>query len=480
MGADEDSMLPMVVSHVCRHWRYLALHTPALWRRISLDSRLRMWSERLARARACTLDVEILPQAQLIPSRPRRHYLDAQTVQLYMHMISPYINRWRSLTIDFEHYAPYLWNASLSVCCGFGPSVQALRLEHLSLVHPNNDDTKEFLLFNGYAPRLRSVKLNGIRLTWMPSLFANITSLDYTHHGFTRGMDAEVEIFKMLKVCSRLRDLRLAFPTHTRKTMRLYDTPLPARERIPFNDLRTLTIHIEGGDIPSALIALIARFDLRRLRKLILSSSALSIPTRDTYPIYTQHHSTHNVFPFFSRIRKFQKALPRLPSLRRLEVKHAWCRLSFLRDVLMQQVPCLDKLALHSAFLDNGFLWDLGEICRGRYRVEHNVQGNGMPRVVYMPLRVVEIVGSGYLHGNGIVDTIKRMLGGGVVWVKEIWVRDCVGVNEEVVQRALRFGVPIRIFWDSSGGGAKSRKGGGSGFAAMGTNALTWTRRRMG
>ncbi len=477
MGAEDDLMLPMAVSHVCRHWRYLALRTPTLWRRISLDSRLRMWSERLARARACTLDVEILPQALPITPRTRREYLDAQTVQLYMHMTSPYINRWRSLTIDFQHYAPYLWNAALSVCCGFGPGVRAPRLEHLSLVHPNNDDTQEFTLFNGHAPLLRSVTLNGIRLTWMPSLFANITSLDYTHHGFTRGEDAEIEIFKMLKVCSRLRELRLAFPTHSRKTMRLYDSPLPARERIPFNDLRTLTIHVEGADIPSALIALIARFDLRRLRHLTLSSSALTMPTRGTHPVYN-HYSTHTAFPFFSRIRKFQKALPRLPSLTRLEVKHAWCRLSFLRDVLTQQVPRLDKLTLHSPFLDEGFLWDLGEICRGRYRVEHNVKGNGMPRVIYMPLRVLEVVGSGYVHANGIIDVIKRMLGGGVVWVKEIWVRDCVGVNEEVVQRAWRFGVPVRIFRDASGLGAKLPKGGGSGFAALGTNALTWTRRR--
>ncbi|KAI0338889.1 hypothetical protein BDW22DRAFT_655703 [Trametopsis cervina] len=470
MGAEQDTMLPITVSHVCRDWRYLALRTPALWRRITLDSRLRMWSERIVRARACTLDVEILPQALPITPRIRRHYLDAQTVQLYMHMIAPYLSRLRSLTVSFEHYAPYLWNATLSVCCGFGPKVQAPRLESLSLVHPNNDDPKEFLLFNGHAPLLRSVTLNGIRLTWMPSLFTNLTFLDYTHHGFTRGQDAEIEIFRMLQVCTHLRELRLAFPGQTRKTMQLHLTPLSPKDRIYFEHLRVLTIHVDSADIPSALVILVSRFHFRYLRKMTLSSSAPVLIA----PQGRNHFGTHSSMqmPFFSRTRKFLKALPRLPSLTRLELTNAWCRASFVCGILIQHVPKLKLLTLRSPNVDDAFLWSLGEACRGRHHIVYPPPG-GMAEVIYTPLRVLEIEGA-WVSGEGFIQVVRRMLGGGIMWVGEIWVKDCKAVDSDVVKRAARFGVPVKVLPGVVG--LKDKVG--SAFVAMGNSAFTWTRRR--
>ena len=221
LGSEDDTQFPIVVSHVCKIWRVIALHTPSLWRRISLDSRKLMWVERVRRAKVCTLDVEIRPQLVPVCRRTsRRSYLDARSVELYVHLVSPFIYRWRSLHIEFQHYAPYLWNAALSSCCAADDprSVEASNLEHLSLIHPLNDDPKEFLLFGGYTPRLRSATLHGIRLMWLPSLFANLTSLDYTHHGFTCGSDAYLELYCMLQVCSKLQNLRLAFPQNTHRT----------------------------------------------------------------------------------------------------------------------------------------------------------------------------------------------------------------------------------------------------------------------
>ncbi|KIP09710.1 hypothetical protein PHLGIDRAFT_22784 [Phlebiopsis gigantea 11061_1 CR5-6] len=436
IAAEDSVMIPFVVSHVCRSWRYLALRTPSLWQRISLDSRLRMWTERILRARACPLDVEILPQMSIVNPLVRRQYLDARMVQLYTHMVSPYLSRWRSLTIEFQHYAPYLWNAALSCCSGSAIGTHAPRLEHISLRYRNNDDTTEYTLFQGYAPRLRSAVVDGIRLSWIPSLFANLTSLDYTHHGFTRGHDAEVELFHMLKVSCRVRELRIAFPSHSFKTVDTHSYEIPSTTSICLDYLNCLTIEIGVSDIPSALLQLLARLHFRNLRSLHLLSSP-SHPQDLFYP------------PPFLRLRKFLKVLTRLPRLGYLQLDSAWCDPSFIVGLLNFHVPRLQHLALCSPRVDDSMLWAIGETCRSRYRVIYPPQ-DAPPYVVYQPLAVVEVEGARSVSGDGVLEVVRRMLSGGMLWVGEVWLKDCKGVGGEVTERATRMGIRIRVWVNGS------------------------------
>jgi hypothetical protein len=433
--SEDDIMMPFVVSHVCRAWRVVALHTPSLWRRISLDSRLQMWTERIPRARACSLDIEIRPQTCITGARVRRHYLDARMVQLYMHLVSPYLGRWRSLTVEFHHYAPYLWAAALACCSGSSHVLHASRLEHLALQYRSNDDTREYTLFNGQAPRLRSVTLDGIRLTWLPSLFANLTVLDYTHHGFTRGHDAEGEIFRMLSVSSRLHELHLAFPAYSFKTVDTRSCLLPSKASLYLDNLLTLTLEVGSADIPSALIQLLFRLQLRNLQSLHLLSMS-HLPTQDLY-----------CTPPFSRLQKMLKALNRLPRLTYLQLDPAWCEPSFIVGLLNFHVPRLRHLSICSPRIDNSILWVIGETCRARYRVMYPPAGS-LPVVVFQPLEVLELVGSQRLSEDGVLEVVRRMLGGGMLWVGELWLKDCKGVAEEVVKRAARMGVSVRIWHD--------------------------------
>ena len=93
-----------------------------------------------------------------------------------MQIVHPHLRRWRSLEILFLEYTPHLWKAALASCAS-----PAVMLQDLSLVYRLNDDPQEFLLFSGFTPRLRRVTIDGIRLAWLPSLFANLTFLYYTH-----------------------------------------------------------------------------------------------------------------------------------------------------------------------------------------------------------------------------------------------------------------------------------------------------------
>lgn len=305
LGSEDDMMLPVTVSHVCRSWRHIAVRTPSLWRRVTLTPQADMWRQRIDRARACTLDIQLLDQITTPSGFPRRQLLDVHTVYWYMYLVTPLIRRWRSLEINFTVPSPYLWNAALSGCCSVSTQAQALALEELTLVYHANDDTKEFCLFSGIAPRLHRVTLDGIRLTWLPSLFSNLSYLDYTHHGFTTGHQAVQDVISMLEVSFRIVELKLLFP---RKPMA--KPPYPSRKhpvtrRILLPSLTNLHLRVEGPDIP---------FELAHLMTLIVTPSLTSLRLVD---LDQRPHS-------FPNLKSFFYVYPLPPSLWILRIEHGW------------------------------------------------------------------------------------------------------------------------------------------------------------
>ncbi|OJA17166.1 hypothetical protein AZE42_00246 [Rhizopogon vesiculosus] len=279
LGSFDDALFLITVSHVCHPWRMLAIHTHTLWRRLSFDTHgLRLWKERIARARGCSLDVTIAPLQHCLP--------DLDAIALHMHSLVPHIARMRSFELRFSRYLPFLWNTALGPVCHqhqrddgvnrhtFAPLVHALRLEELTLCHPDNDDTKEFALFAGVAPRLKKVTLDGIRLTWLPELYGRLTYLNYTHHGFTAGRTAADEVLGMIQVsCATLRELRICFRRREQggEVPYLPHVDVPAGE-IRLLQLERLVLGIDKSeiDICPELTSLISRLSMPNLRELHL------------------------------------------------------------------------------------------------------------------------------------------------------------------------------------------------------------------
>lgn len=303
LGAEDDDMLPVTVSHVCRTWRAIALHTPSLWRRISLGPQERMWSERIYRAKACSLDVQLLPWRTTRSGGFVAQRLNTHTVQLCMHLVSPFIHRWRSFELVLTEYEPFLANAALSGCCWQKKRGKASSLEELTLVYRANDDTKEFCLFAGYAPRLRRLTVDGLRLTWLPSLFRNLTFLDYTHHGFSAGDEAVVELLSMLAVCTRLHELRILFP---RKSLARPPGPFHANfRRVALPWLIHLHLCVETRDIPPELARLVTHLSTPSLTSLHLAD------------IGRRRHA-------FPSLTSFMRMYPFLPSLETVYLDYGW------------------------------------------------------------------------------------------------------------------------------------------------------------
>jgi len=257
-----------------------------------------MWRERIRRAQACSLDIQLLPYRRTRAGIHHSQNFNPYTVNWYMHIVLPYIRQWRSLDVQFTEYAPYLWKAALTGCASPAP-----RLQDLSLVHRFNDDVQEFLLFAAYTPRLRRLTVDGIRLTWMPSLFGNLTFLDYTHHGFTGGHQAVHDIISILSISSRLMDLHILFPRGKVPLLPSRRDSVTKRVTLPF--LTQLQLKVDGSDIP---------FELAHLVTLILAPSLSSLRLID---LNSSYHSFPSLKSFF-----YVYALPR--TLRFVFVGHGW------------------------------------------------------------------------------------------------------------------------------------------------------------
>jgi hypothetical protein len=288
----------VTISHVCRDWRQIALQTPSLWRRIALGPQDRMWRERVRRAQSYPLDIQLLSSRQGHSGIRRSQDLNPYTVNWYMQIAQPYIHQWRSLRIHFSEYSPYLWKAALAGC-----NTSAHTLEELSLVYRHNDDIQEFVPFDGYTPRLRRVTVDGIRLLWAPSLFANLTYLDYTHHGFTSGYQAVHDVTSILSVSSRLIELRILFPRG--QIARLPPPPNSVTMHIVLPHLKSLYLISNGSDIP---------FELAHFVTLV---STPSLTTLRLVDMMRSHHSFPSLKSFF-----YIYALP--PTLRFICIGHGW------------------------------------------------------------------------------------------------------------------------------------------------------------
>ncbi|KAF7985548.1 hypothetical protein HWV62_3799 [Athelia sp. TMB] len=273
---------------------------------------LNMWRERIFRAKACSLDIELGTG----PRDGRKPYMGANAVQWYMHLVLPTIPRWRSLHISFAHSTPFLWNAALSGCCNnISPSVHAPLIEEISLIYPGNDDTKEFTLFGGVAPRLRSLTIDGIRLAWIPRMMCNLVFLDYTHRGPTSGDQAVSLVLDMLEISSRLEELRISFPARQAPSSRESNAYARPHRRVALSRLSRLHLRIEGPGIPQELLTLLPLLSLPHLSSLYMHD-----------PLRSQHPFIH--------LGTFLKVFRFPPQMRFVMMEGGWVDHRILPSVL--------------------------------------------------------------------------------------------------------------------------------------------------
>lgn len=184
----------------------------------------------------------------------------------------------------------------------------------MTLLYPRNDDTKEFLLFGGIAPRLSRAAIAGVRLDWSPGLFSNLVYLDYCHHGFTSGWESVAELLNLLDVSRKLRELRITFPSSYADPMigggwDWYPTTFPLRHVVmPY--LQRLTICAKH-DIPLEMSTIFGYLHMPALRVLRLRDSGRARRV-------------------FGGLKSFSRSLKRPRTLEFVDMEYGWCEKRFV------------------------------------------------------------------------------------------------------------------------------------------------------
>ncbi|VDC02002.1 unnamed protein product [Peniophora sp. CBMAI 1063] len=137
------------VTHICRHFRSIALADASLWSDLPMDARL--WDVFLSRSRAAPLNIGGNCDS-LIPS----------PIQRYLSDITRNLSRIRSLDIYTEH--PYIVETLISKFITGSPEIIGLKLtfvgSHIFFGPTSNEDT--LLRFISSSPKIKEIKLSGL------------------------------------------------------------------------------------------------------------------------------------------------------------------------------------------------------------------------------------------------------------------------------------------------------------------------------
>ncbi|KAG1749295.1 hypothetical protein EDB19DRAFT_182219 [Suillus lakei] len=223
-GADEDGLsesstasgmtfepvppFEVLISHVCHHWRLVALNTPSLWTTIDVSPLDSPPFERvqtlLGRSKSLPIDIHI--DCEPPDDDEEEDYSGSEDSELgqsphsmtfsdfdnLMSLLVPHMSRWGSIEVAvacYKHMFIFLSAVSDPSMAG-APQLEALQLYHhedaeslTAFAQP--DLVQHFKLFGGIAPRLKSVALWGVHVDWCQewlSCGSNLLDLELAYH----------------------------------------------------------------------------------------------------------------------------------------------------------------------------------------------------------------------------------------------------------------------------------------------------------
>ncbi|EIN06962.1 hypothetical protein PUNSTDRAFT_126880 [Punctularia strigosozonata HHB-11173 SS5] len=161
---------PVLVSHVCMHWRALALGSPWLWTDIHLTlyHGTKFWRLYLQRSYPAALSVDLV-------CGPARGKHDGAMLELALHLILPHIMRWKRLTV-FSDRDQVIRTLADSLKDQSAPALETLEFLHSDVSWWGEATPIQF--FCGDTPSLSTIRLRNITWDWRKTSPINLTTLD--------------------------------------------------------------------------------------------------------------------------------------------------------------------------------------------------------------------------------------------------------------------------------------------------------------
>ncbi|KAG2141294.1 hypothetical protein DEU56DRAFT_275835 [Suillus clintonianus] len=212
-----NSLGAMIATHVCRHWRQVALECPTLWTYIDC-----------VRARWLAILLERSKGAALIVIYSLPHVLERCAEQILSQLPRIKVLRLCSFSFDADRIVDCLSSQP-------APFLQKFRLGVIDGPHPHITDT----IFQGQAPQLRSVELFQCIFSWTLFIFSGLRTLDVRRVGFA-SCPTLLQLLSALKRMPGLEQLTLDLLPQSENTQLFHEVSLARLKSIA---LHGLTIH---------------------------------------------------------------------------------------------------------------------------------------------------------------------------------------------------------------------------------------------
>ncbi|KAH9947373.1 hypothetical protein B0H21DRAFT_821960 [Amylocystis lapponica] len=215
----------LTLSHICAHWRSVALDFPFMWATIDLDSltHSQYLTRLIQRAGSIPLELEYYDW----------HVLDADKADF----CSRYMPNTRALKIRVG--TRYMRHSGAWLADIPAPVLRRLQIavSEGTAIFPR--------LFGKQAPHLTELTLINCRLAWAPDLYAGLTKLKIdSQYVMQRSDPSDGDLGRIFAECPSLEELELVNcgPVHD-------ITSLEPRTPVPLPNLRVLRLHLHVVDI---------------------------------------------------------------------------------------------------------------------------------------------------------------------------------------------------------------------------------------
>jgi hypothetical protein len=300
----EAILTPITISHVCSHWREVALSTGGLWTNLILTfptsrgqlSRTVTW---LTRSQTYPIDIFLDFRDPSWDWEENSHTFHWHDMEAILRLFLTHVKRWSHFELLTDTWAPiftFLWytcrvesapllqSISLSRCnaylAGKGATFQPVELK------------APIPLFGGRAlDGLRDVSFVGVHVDWARSSLRNLTRLEFRYHA-SDVMPSLDQFVDILAACSSLRHLSIIgwgpqfYKTSTRGTTSEGEGYLEGPQKVV--QLRHLTSFSFGFIDVTYAVKVLSLFSFPSLESLTLEdvlSSLSPLENQDATPI---------------------------------------------------------------------------------------------------------------------------------------------------------------------------------------------------
>lgn len=183
----------LLVSHVCRRWREVAIDTAMLWTYIGFKEGLpheksTTYLERSKNAPLVIRITKVHNSSHMASVSEPASKRSNDEITAFIGLVVPHVSHWHTFALTLSDYSLIHQTLIRLSECPTAPMLELLHLSHesdtlLQSFSPAIYKEQNFVLFSGNAPKLKDVTLFGVHLNWAESRFLNgLVNLELAYH----------------------------------------------------------------------------------------------------------------------------------------------------------------------------------------------------------------------------------------------------------------------------------------------------------